>query len=91
MGVLFFFGGELGIRTLGPFRDTAFRVLHLRPLGQLSVERDYYTRPHPHLSTEKGDNVLIILYKERKNIDNGGGLCYTFPKIEVHRAISTPS
>ena len=30
-------GGELGIRTLGPFRDTAFRVLHLRPLGQLSV------------------------------------------------------
>ncbi len=33
----FFGGGELGIRTLGPFRDTAFRVLHLRPLGQLSV------------------------------------------------------
>ncbi len=31
------FGGELGIRTLGPFRDTAFRVLHLRPLGQLST------------------------------------------------------
>ncbi len=31
------YGGELGIRTLGPFRDTAFRVLHLRPLGQLSV------------------------------------------------------
>lgn len=31
------FGGELGIRTLGPFRDTAFRVLHLRPLGQLSM------------------------------------------------------
>ena len=31
------FGGELGIRTLGPFRDTAFRVLHLRPLGQLSI------------------------------------------------------
>lgn len=30
-------GGELGIRTLGPFRDTAFRVLHLRPLGQLSI------------------------------------------------------
>ena len=32
-----FFGGELGIRTLETFRSTAFRVLHLRPLGQLSV------------------------------------------------------
>ena len=30
------FGGELGIRTLGGFTLTAFRVLHLRPLGQLS-------------------------------------------------------
>ena len=30
-------GGESGIRTLGSFRNTAFRVLHLRPLGQLSV------------------------------------------------------
>ena len=32
-----FCGGELGIRTLEAFRLTAFRVLHLRPLGQLSV------------------------------------------------------
>ena len=32
-----FYGGELGIRTLEAFRLTAFRVLHLRPLGQLSV------------------------------------------------------
>ena len=32
-----FCGGELGIRTLETFRSTAFRVLHLRPLGQLSV------------------------------------------------------
>ena len=32
-----FFGGELGIRTLETFRSTAFRVPHLRPLGQLSV------------------------------------------------------
>lgn len=32
-----FFGGELGIRTLGTFLYTAFRVLHLRPLGQLSI------------------------------------------------------
>ena len=31
------YGGELGIRTLETFRLTAFRVLHLRPLGQLSV------------------------------------------------------
>ena len=37
-----FFGGELGIRTLGTFLYTAFRVLHLRPLGQLSV----YVIPH---------------------------------------------
>ena len=31
-----FYGGESGIRTLGEFPHTAFRVLHLRPLGQLS-------------------------------------------------------
>ena len=36
-------GGELGIRTLGTFRYTAFRVLHLRPLGQLSVSQLYFT------------------------------------------------
>ena len=35
--VMTFSGGELGIRTLGEFPHTAFRVLHLRPLGQLSV------------------------------------------------------
>ena len=33
----FFDGGELGIRTLGTFLYTTFRVAHLRPLGQLSV------------------------------------------------------
>ena len=33
----FFDGGAGGIRTLETFRSTAFRVLHLRPLGQLSV------------------------------------------------------
>ena len=37
MSLLDFFGGELGIRTLEAFRLTAFRVLHLRPLGQLSI------------------------------------------------------
>lgn len=31
-------GGELGIRTLETLRSTAFRVLHHRPLGQLSVK-----------------------------------------------------
>ncbi len=31
------YGGESGIRTLGEFPHTAFRVLHLRPLGQLSI------------------------------------------------------
>gem|GEM_PF-6175304 len=36
-GRCFLLGGELGIRTLGEFPHTAFRVLHLRPLGQLSV------------------------------------------------------
>lgn len=32
------FGGELGIRTLGGLLHTAFRVLHHRPLGQLSIK-----------------------------------------------------
>ena len=32
----FFDGGECGIRTHGPLRDTAFRVPHDRPLWQLS-------------------------------------------------------
>ena len=32
-----YYGGELGIRTLGGLTLTAFRVLHLRPLGQLST------------------------------------------------------
>ncbi len=41
----FYYGGELGIRTLGSRRNTAFRVLHLRPLGQLSASntRHYIT------------------------------------------------
>ena len=30
--LLLYFGGGPGIRTLGPFRDTAFRVPHDRPL-----------------------------------------------------------
>ncbi len=44
-------GGELGIRTPEAFRPTAFRVLHLRPLGQLSIYYCYYCFPgsaEPH-------------------------------------------
>ena len=44
-------GGELGIRTLGPLRDTAFRVLHHRPLGQLS--KIYL---NIQLTSENGEN-----------------------------------
>ena len=40
----FLFGGELGIRTLGTSLYTAFRVLHLRPLGQLSVIPDNFNK-----------------------------------------------
>ena len=36
-GYRYLLGGESGIRTLGEFPHTAFRVLHLRPLGQLSL------------------------------------------------------
>ena len=39
---VFFIGGESGIRTLGTFRHTTFRVSHLRPLGQLS--NHYFVR-----------------------------------------------
>ena len=41
---LLLFGGELGIRTLGAFLHTAFRVLHLRPLGQLSIRSNFSRR-----------------------------------------------
>jgi hypothetical protein len=49
-------GGELGIRTLGPFRNTAFRVLHLRPLGQLSV---LYFRSY----LKRADMLMTLLYR----------------------------
>ena len=54
------FGGESGIRTLGPFRDTAFRVLHLRPLGQLSK-----AIPCQHLQTAI---IIIIRTYQKKSI-----------------------
>ena len=37
------FGGEFGIRTQGTLLYTAFRVLHHRPLGQLSNQPYQYT------------------------------------------------
>ena len=46
-------GGELGIRTLGTSLYTAFRVLHLRPLGQLSV----YSRP-PAIGRAGNEKIL---------------------------------
>ena len=61
-----FFGGELGIRTLGTFLYTAFRVLHLRPLGQLSV----YVIPHffqKLLERTDGKNNKIFNFRTGEN------------------------
>ena len=52
------FGGELGIRTLETFRSTAFRVLHLRPLGQLSVYHSVYPVLEKSKTTRKNDMKL---------------------------------
>ena len=60
------FGGELGIRTLEAFRLTAFRVLHLRPLGQLSV----YVIPHffqKLLERTDGKNNKIFNFRTGEN------------------------
>ena len=60
------FGGELGIRTLEAFRLTAFRVLHLRPLGQLSV----YVIPHffqKILERTDGKNNKIFNFRTEEN------------------------
>ena len=61
-----FFGGELGIRTLGTFLYTAFRVLHLRPLGQLSV----YVIPYffqKLLERTDGKNNKIFNFRTGEN------------------------
>ena len=68
----FSFGGESGIRTLGEFPHTAFRVLHLRPLGQLSLyiyfaQVSFYQNLL-HLSRKIGVKVwhiikFVLLYK----------------------------
>lgn len=66
--ILASFGGELGIRTLGPFRDTAFRVLHHRPLGQLSI---YEINRFP--------GCLFVAY--RNFVEHGRKTCfYEIPK-----------
>ena len=60
-------GGELGIRTLETSRSTAFRVLHLRPLGQLSV----YVIPHffqKLLERTDGKNNKIFNFRTEKNL-----------------------
>ena len=59
-------GGELGIRTLGTFLYTAFRVLHLRPLGQLSM----YVIPHffkKLLERTDGKNNKIFNFRTEEN------------------------
>ena len=53
-----FFGGELGIRTLGTFLYTAFRVLHLRPLGQLSV----YVFCFPFRTGQQNNFIIFGIY-----------------------------
>ena len=67
------FGGELGIRTLEAFRLTAFRVLHLRPLGQLSV----YVIPHffqKLLERTDGKNNKIFNFRTGENPEFTGFL-----------------
>ena len=51
-------GGELGIRTLGTFLYTAFRVLHLRPLGQLSV----YVFCFPFRTGRQNNFIIFGIY-----------------------------
>ena len=84
-----FFGGELGIRTLGTFLYTAFRVLHLRPLGQLSV----YVIPHffqKHLERTDGKNNKIFNFRTEEKPEfvgffSGGNsqLCKKFRVMSV--------
>ena len=88
-----FFGGELGIRTLGTFLYTAFRVLHLRPLGQLSV----YVIPHffqKLLERTDGKNNKIFNFRTGENPEFTGFLSgansQLYKKFRV-RAVMTTS
>ena len=61
-----FFGGELGIRTLEAFRLTAFRVLHLRPLGQLSVYVIPFSFEKLFARTDGKNNKIFNFRTEQK-------------------------
>ena len=60
------FGGELGIRTLEAFRLTAFRVLHLRPLGQLSVYVIPFSFEKLFARTDGKNNKIFNFRTEQK-------------------------
>ena len=60
------FGGELGIRTLEAFRLTAFRVLHLRPLGQLSVYVIPFSFEKLFARTDGKNNKIFNFQTEQK-------------------------
>ncbi len=87
-----FFGGELGIRTLGTFLYTAFRVLHLRPLGQLSV----YVIPHffqKLLERTDGKNNKIFNFRTEEKPEIMGFLSgansQLFKKFRVRPVMTT--
>ena len=61
-----FCGGELGIRTLEAFRLTAFRVLHLRPLGQLSVYVIPFSFEKLFARTDGKNNKIFNFRTEQK-------------------------
>lgn len=60
-------GGEFGIRTQGPLRDTAFRVLHHRPLGQLSIIKFYSEN-----LLKKSIPLISPLAQTQENGENSG-------------------
>ena len=72
---------------LTPYRissaDPSATWVHLRMTGLLYTPWGGFVN---HKCGIIGTYLLII----KKNIDNGGGLCYTFPQIEAHRVNSTP-
>lgn len=78
------FGGELGIRTLEAFRLTAFRVLHLRPLGQLSVYVIPFSFEKLFARTDGKNNKIFNFRTEQKLSvygDLGGSILPNSQKI----------
>ena len=63
--------------------DPSATWVHLRITGLL------YT-PWGGFVNHKCGIIRVYLLIIKKSIDNGGGLCYTFPQIEAHRVNSTP-